>query len=114
MSDRFIQSLTIAVIALTFAALVINLSRRNLLSFRYTMGWLVLLAIGAVSSLLTPLVRPAADLLGTTEGVVVSAVAIAVLLAICIQLSISVSGMQAQIRKIAENVALGRQVDPES
>ena len=68
MSDRFIQSLAIAVIALTFAALVINLSRRNLLSFRYTMGWLVLLAIGAVSSLLTPLVRPVADLLGTTEG----------------------------------------------
>jgi len=113
-SKALVQSLTITGLAVVFAALVVSLSRRKLLSFRYTMGWLVLLLIGAVSSLLTPLVRPLADLLGTTEGVVVSAVAIAVLLAICIQLSISVSGMQAQIRKIAENVALGRQVDPES
>ena len=106
MSDRFIQSLTIAVIAVVFAMFVLNLSKRGLLSFRYTVGWLVLLGIGAISSVLTPLVRPIANTIGTTEGVVVSAVAITVLLAICIQLSISVSGLQAQIRRIAENVAL--------
>jgi len=114
MSKALIQTLAVAGSAITFAALVINLSRRNLLSFRYTVGWLVLLAIAALSSLVTPLVRPIADVLGTTEGVVVSAIAVVVLLTICIQLSISVSGLQAQIRKIAEDVALSRPADPES
>ena len=105
-SNQTIQTITIAAIAVCFGLIVVSLARRGLLSFRYTIGWLVLLGIGAISSVLTPLVRPIAETIGTTEGVVVSAVAIAVLLAICVQLSISVSGLQAQIRRIAENVAI--------
>ena len=112
MSDQTIQTITIAAIAVCFALLVISLARRGLLSFRYTIGWLVLLGIGTISSLLTPLVRPIAETIGTTEGVIVSAAAIAVLLTICIQLSISVSGLQAQIRRLAENVAIRDTDDP--
>ena len=105
-SNQTIQTITIAAIAVCFGLIVISLARRGRLSFRYTIGWLVLLGIGAISSVLTPLVRPIADTIGTTEGVVVSAVAVAVLLAICIQLSISVSGLQKQIQLLAEHIAI--------
>ena len=105
-SNQTIQTITIAAIAVCFGLIVVSLARRGLLSFRYTIGWLVLLGVGVISSVLTPLVRPIAETIGTTEGVVVSAAAIAVLLAICIQLSISVSGLQKQIRSLAEHIAI--------
>lgn len=106
MSDQMIQTVTIAAIAVCFGLLVISLSRRGLLSFRYTIGWLALLSIALLAGLLTFVAGPVASVIGTTEGVIVSAAAVLVLLLICIQLSISVSGLQKQVRSLAEHIAI--------
>ncbi|MGA1437744.1 MAG: DUF2304 domain-containing protein, partial [Ilumatobacteraceae bacterium] len=106
MSDQMIQTITIATIAVCFGLLVLSLARRGMLSFRYTIGWLALLSIAVLAGLLTFVVSPVARWIGTSEGVIVSAAAVLVLLLICIQLSISVSGLQKQIRSLAEHIAI--------
>ena len=106
MSNQMIQTITIAAIAVCVGLLVLSLARRGMLSFRYTIGWLALLSIAVLAGLLTFIVSPVARWIGTSEGVIVSAAAVLVLLLICIQLSISVSGLQKQIRSLAEHIAI--------
>lgn len=106
MSTSGLQSIVIAASSLVMGGLVLALARRQRLSFRYAAGWLLLLGLGAVSSLLLPAVQPIASALGVTPGVVVSSFAVLALLAICIQLSISISGLQEHVRTLAEELAL--------
>ena len=77
-----------------------------MLSFRYAAGWLVLLALTALSGVLIPLSRPLAGSLSTTPGVLISGMAILILVLICIQLSVSISGLQKQVQRLAEELAL--------
>jgi hypothetical protein len=79
-----------------------------LLSFRYTAGWLALFGVGALSSALVPAAEPLARLIDVTPGVIVSAAGVLTLLAICVQLSISISGLQEQVRTLSEEIALHR------
>lgn len=106
MSTNGLQSIVVAASSLLIGGLILVLARRQRLSFRYAVGWLLFLGLGAVSSLLLPAVQPIASGLGVTPGVVVSSFAVIALLAICIQLSISISGLQEQVRTLAEEVAL--------
>lgn len=106
MSTSSLQSVVIAIASLVLAGLVLVLARRQRLSFRYAVGWLLFLGLGAISSLLLPAVQPIAGALGVTPGVIVSSFAVIALLAICIQLSISISGLQEQVRTLAEELAL--------
>lgn len=108
MSKYALQATVIAMASLLIAAGVLVLARRQRLSFRYTIGWLLFLGLGAVSALLLPVVQPVARELGVTPGVVVSSFAVMALLAICIQLSVSISGLQEQVRSLAEESALLR------
>ena len=79
MSQGGIQTLIATIAGVLLAASVYFLARRGRLSFRYTVGWLVLCLLG----------------IG----------AIILLLAICVQFSISISGMQEQIRRLTEEAA---------
>ena len=88
MSPELLQAIITALVAVVCAGLVIGLARRQLLTFRYAAGWLVLLTVTALSGVVLPLVKPLAESLSTTPGVLVSAVAIAILILICIQLSV--------------------------
>lgn len=106
MSTSVLQAIVVASVSLALGALVLALARRQRLSFRYAIGWLLFAVLGAVSSLLLPAVQPISDSLGVTPGVVVSSFAVVALLAICIQLSISISGLQEQVQTLAEEVAL--------
>ena len=106
MSPELLQAIITALVAVVCAGLVIGLARRQLLTFRYAAGWLVLLTVTALSGVVLPLVKPLAESLSTTPGVLVSAVAIAILILICIQLSVSISGLQKQVQKLAEDAAL--------
>ena len=108
MSNYTLQIITIAIVSASIALLVLVMARRQRLSFRYTIGWLLFLGLGAVSALLLPAVQPIARELGVTPGVVVSSLAVIALLAICIQLSVSISGLQEQVRSLAEESALLR------
>ena len=87
-------------------ASVLFLSRRGRLSFRYTAGWLGFFLLSGFLGLFSPLTQPMARWLGVTPGVVLTFAAAVALLAICIQLSISISGLQEQIRRLSEDLAI--------
>lgn len=111
MSAEVVQALVTAAIAFFAIAVVISLARRQLLTFRYAAGWCVLLLLTALSGVLLPVVSPVAKSLSTTPGMLVSATGIAILVLICIQLSVSISGLQKQIQKLAEDNAIRDALD---
>ena len=110
MDDAAWQVVTAAGIGTAFLALVYLLARRQMLSFRYTAGWMTLFAFLVVAvvanRLVVPVVEPVADALGTTPSVLLAVALVLLLALICIQLSISISGMQEQNRRLAERIAL--------
>lgn len=103
---ELLQVSVIATTAIASALVVLNLSRRGKLTFRYTAGWLGLFVLATALGVLAPLTKPIADWIGVTPGVVVTMGVALGLLAICVQLSISISGMQEQLRRVAEELAI--------
>ena len=108
MSNKAIQVFQIATIAFVTGIVILTLARRQLLSFRYTIGWLGLCAVTFLGALLVPVVEPIARFLKVDPFTVVGGSAFLILLAICIQLSISISGLQRQLYEVNEVVALLR------
>jgi hypothetical protein len=107
-SREAIQILEVAIIALLMGSFILAIARRQLISFRYTIGWLGLCAVTLLGALLVPVVEPIARILRVDPFTVVGGSAFLILLAICIQLSISISGLQRQLRQVNEVVALLR------
>ena len=105
-SQQRVQAIEIAVVACAFAIAIIMLSRRNRISFRYTMGWLTLSVLSAVGGLLLPVIEPLSRKFQLGAFSLVGALAVIVLVGLCIQLSISISGLQQQLRKLNEDLAL--------
>ena len=114
MSQQAAQALEIAVVSLAFAIFVVYLARKQRISFRYTVGWLVLCVIGALSGLLIPVITPLALALQLDAFSLVGAAAIVVLLALCVQLSISISGLQRQVQLLNEDLALHKRAVEDS
>ena len=105
-SQQRVQAIEIAIVACLFAVAVVALSRKGRISFRYTMGWLSLSALGAFGGLLLPVIEPLSSKFQLEAFSLVGALSIIVLLALCIQLSISISGLQSQLRKLNESFAI--------
>lgn len=105
MSQGAIQTLIATITGLVMATSVYILARRGRLSFRYTVGWLVLCLFGITAGASVEIVQPVAEKLKVTPAALLSIGAIFLLLAICVQFSISISGMQEQIRRLAEEAA---------
>lgn len=114
MSQQVAQALEIAIISLAFAIFIVYLARKQRISFRYTVGWLVLCLIGALSGLLIPVITPLASTLQLDAFSFVGAIAIIVLLALCVQLSISISGLQRQVQVLNEDLALHKKAVEDS
>ncbi len=100
------QELVIALGGVGLAILVLFIARRHLLTLRYTVGWVVLAVVLTLSALLSGFVEPVANAVGMTATGVLLALASGTLLLICIQLSISVSGLSSQLRELTEANAL--------
>jgi hypothetical protein len=107
-SSQLIQILEIMGLALCAFSLVLYLSRKQRLSFRYTIGWMVLSVFTFLGALVVPFIEPISEFLRIGPFAVVGAICLFVLLSICIQLSISISGMQRQISKLNEDSAMLR------
>ena len=105
-SQQRVQAIEIAIVASLFAVAVMDLSRRGRISFRYTMGWLTLCLLSAVGGLLLPTIEPLSRKFQLDAFSLVGALAVIVLLSLCIQLSISISGLQRQLRRLNEDLAL--------
>lgn len=108
MSRQAVQILEVAIIAIIMGFFVLFISRRHFISFRYTVGWLGLCAVTFLGALLVPVVEPVARFLKVDPFTVVGGSAFLILLGICIQLSISISGLQRQLHDVNEVVALLR------
>jgi uncharacterized membrane protein len=100
------QALFIAVGGLLLLILTAALARRQRISLRYAIGWTMIALFGIVGALLTPLVEPVSELFGMSPTGLLLATASVVLLSITILLSVSVSGLQTQVRDLAESHAL--------
>ncbi len=100
------QGLVMAAAGIVLGWVVIVLVRRQLLSLRYAIGWLLIAVAALIGAALSPVVKPLAELLGMSPTGLLLGIASAVLLAITVQLSISVSGLRAQLREVAEAQAL--------
>jgi len=106
MSPQQFQILIISTSSLVALFGTLSLGRSGRLSFRYSVGWLTFFGLAALSSFLLPVASPISSAIGVTPGVIVTFVVSIALLSICIQLSISISGLQRQVRRLAEEIAL--------
>ena len=95
-------------ICLTYLIVCYRLGRRGKLSFRYTVGWALLFSLGISSILLIRIVEPLADFLKISPAALIAVTGLVLLLTICIQLSVSISGLQEQTRRLSEELALLR------
>jgi len=105
MSTLATQGAVAALTGLALLVAVVRLSRRGRLSFRYTMGWIAVASIGILGVFLLPLAAPIAGRLAVSPAALLALVAFIFFLAITIQLSISISGLQQQNRTLAEEIA---------
>jgi hypothetical protein len=70
--------------------------------------------VSAFTGLLIPLIKPLATKLQLDAFALIGACAIIILLALCIQLSISISGMQKQLQQLNEDLALQKKAAEDS
>ncbi|MGA7986901.1 MAG: DUF2304 family protein [Candidatus Dormiibacterota bacterium] len=106
MSNVAVQAVLIALGGLGLLVAVFLLARRGLLSLRYALGWMAvsLLLLGA--ALLLALIGGISHSLPITPTGLLAGVGLAFVLAVCLQLSISLSGQQDAIRELSEADAL--------
>ncbi len=106
MSQKTLQVVEIAAISVMFMGLIVFLTKKKLISFRYTVGWFVVFFISATAGLFVSFVSPIAELLQISTSMVFVGIVVIGLLLISIQLSISISGLQGRLQDLAENLAL--------
>ena len=99
------QTLLAAVIGIILVTIVIALSRRGSLSFRYAMGWIAVASTGILAGLFIPLAEPLASALGFSSAALLAIIGLIFFVLIAIQLSISISGLQKQVRTLTEELA---------
>ena len=109
MSSSATQITIAALIGLALLVVVVRLSRRGQLSFRYTVGWIAVASIGILGGLLVPLAEPVANTLGLSSAALLALLALLFFVVIAVQLSISISGLQKQNQTLAEELARLRQ-----
>ena len=108
MNPALIQVGSVSLISLLAVFTTYNLARRELLSFRYTIGWLSFFSIGLFSFVIFGLINPVARLFSITPAALLALGGAGCIGAICMQLSISISGLHKRIRILTEEIALLR------
>ena len=109
-SQQRTQAIEILILAAVLSSGVIYASRKQKISFRYTVGWLALFGFMASGGLAIPKIEKVADQFEVSPAAFIAAISSFLLLALCVQLSISISGIQRQLRKVNEDVALQKKV----
>ncbi len=112
MDKSVIQAIASALISFGVGSTVYFLARKQKINFRYTVGWLILCLIGIVGGLGAFILEPIARFMGVTPSAIIGLLALLLLVLISIQLSVSISGLQMQNRKLAEQLALIDRIGP--
>jgi hypothetical protein len=108
-SDQTVFAIEIAIVAIAFAIHVGRLSRKRMLSFKYTVGWMSVCLFGVFASPLVFLVTPIAEILRLTPTALLVAISTAAVAVILIQLSVSISGNQRKMETLVRENALFRE-----
>ena len=115
MSAQTSQTILALLVSLILIFVIHRLGREQRLSFRYTVGWLALGTLGIISGSVVPFSVSLADKINLSPAALLGSGAILLLIISCVQLSISISGMQEQIRRLAkESAYLRAQLDEPS
>lgn len=105
---EIVHSILILLGTSTAIFLISRLARLGRLSFRYTIGWLLVFALSLLSAPLLPFMDLASRNLRLNPASVFAVAALVLLVMISVQLSISISGLQEQVRQLNEDTALLR------
>ena len=106
MSTAVKQALVLALGGVLIMVVILRLARRGLLSTRYALGWLGVGLLVTAAAATLPFVGNIGRLANMTPTAVLLAMSSIILLAISVQLSISVSLLQERLRTTAEAQAL--------
>jgi hypothetical protein len=106
MSPELGQALIIVFGGASFAALVLVLARRGLLTLRYTLGWLGVAGCVVALVVLSGVVRPLAAAVGITPTGVLLAAAASILMLITLQITVTLSSLRDMVQTLTEAHAL--------
>ena len=100
------QAALVALGGVSMFTIVFMLSRRQLLSLRYALGWMGVSALLVIAAIALAIFGGISESLPITPTGLLAAVGLAFVLMITLQLSISLSGHQDAIRELSESNAL--------
>ena len=106
MSHGSLVALEIGLVAVGFIAHIFRLSRRGMLSFRYSIGWFSIMFIGLLAVPLAAVFSPLAEKLQLTPSALLASISAIAVVVILIQLSVSISGNQRKLDKLVRENAL--------
>lgn len=105
MDSDVVRLAIVTTVGLALAVAVYRAARKQLLSFRFTIGWLTLCGIGLFAGLLMPALVPLGERMRLSPAGLLAAGGVFLLIIICVQLSISISVLQSRVRTLAEELA---------
>ena len=112
MSKGSMFAIEIAIVAVGFIAHVFRLSRRGMLSFRYSIGWFSIMFLGLLAAPFVVIFAPLAEKLKLTPSALLAAISTIAVVVILIQLSVSISGNQRKMDTLVrENALLKEKLD---
>ena len=112
MSKGSMFAIEIAIVAVGFIAHVFRLSRRGMLSFRYSIGWFSIMFLGLLAAPFVVIFAPLAEKLKLTPSALLAAISTIAVVIILIQLSVSISGNQRKMDTLVrENALLKEKLD---
>ena len=112
MSKGSMFAIEIAIVAVGFIAHVFRLSRRGMLSFRYSIGWFSIMFLGLLAAPFVVIFAPLAEKLKLTPSALLAAISTIAVVVILIQLSVSISGNQRKMDTlVSENALLKEKLD---
>ncbi|MBJ7369573.1 MAG: DUF2304 domain-containing protein [Ilumatobacteraceae bacterium] len=100
------QALILAASGLMFSVIILVISRQRKLSFRFIVGWLFLGLSIMLSAVFVYGVIPLSDALGLTPATLGLAAGVLIPVGIAVELSVTASRQQNQIRHLVEELAL--------
>lgn len=101
-----VQAIVVLLGGVALMVSTVALVRRRLLSIRYGLGWLTVSAVGIVGAPLLSIAATKVKSLGFTATGFSLGIFIAFLGLVCLQLSISLSGLHGAVQNLAEQAAL--------
>ena len=113
MDQIVVQALLVGAASLLLLLLVGRLTRRGLITFRYTLAWSAVAIVGLLSVPLLPVVEPVAELVALTPGALLTVAVAVVLGVVALQLSVATSRLQGQTVELAQVHALTTPLVPD-